>query len=429
MVPVTSSEQRGGPAQAVITPLADEKGYADELIRRLCDELPPRRTGTPAELRAQEFVAAEFDRIGLSTELEPFRFNDNLYAALALHFGVGVLASVVAGRRPVLGAGLHALVGGSYWLDSTRRAEILRRALPYRGSQNLVATIPAAGETRLRIVCLSHIDASYTGRMFEPRFKKRFYHKGESAPYTAKSLAIPTHAELVAAAVALTRAVLGKRSASAERLLRQIEYGLTVPSLLGLVLNGEIVLRDLTVPGASDNLTGVAACLLLANRLRAERHPDVEYVFVATGAEEAGTGGARRLVEAKREEWSPADTVVLAIDTLSGGEIFYGEEGEFGALVVPSLLEQAFTGAAASDPDFDGIRKYRVPVGGTDAQTFSYAGYEAGSIICVDLSEGSPRHYHHPSDTPDNVDLDTFALALDFAEAVIDRIVEARLGY
>ena len=148
-----------------------------------------------------------------------------------------------------------------------------------------------------------------------------------------------------------------------------------------------------------------------------------------TGSEEAGTGGARRLAEAKRDEWKRDDTVVLALDTLSGGDIFYGEEGELRSVPIAAWLEQAFVDAAASDPDFRAIRKFVVPVGGTDAQPFLYAGYNAGSIVCIDLTEGSPRHYHHPSDTPENLDLDTFALALDYTEAVTDRIVEARLGY
>lgn len=39
----------------------------------------------------------------------------------------------------------------------------------------------------------------------------------------------------------------------------------------------------------------------------------------------------------------------------------------------------------------------------------------------------SPRGYHHPSDTADNLDFEQLMTTIDFAEGAARRIVKARL--
>lgn len=403
---------------------ADEAAYADWLIRRLSDAHPPRRAGTPAERAAQELVADRFTALGLGTRFEDFRFSDDLYAVLALHFGLGVAATALARRRPGVGAALHALVAGSYWLDSTKRAEVLRRLLPYRPSQNLVATLPALGERQLRIVHLAHIDAALTGLLFDPRFVATFAHKGTTAPYPARSLAVATHAEAAAAVLAGFRALTGARHPR----LRAAEVAVGIPALVSFLLNADVSRRAHTVPGAADDLSGVAASLALARRFAADRPQGVELVYVVTGAEEAGTGGARRLCAAHRHEWDPADTVVVGLDGLTNGELFWAAEGEMAPRPLAPWLEDCLAATAAADDRFTGVRRYQIPVGSTDAAPFQTAGYDATTLTCVDLAQGSPRGYHHLSDTADNLDLDGLLVSIDFAESFVRRLCATRLG-
>jgi hypothetical protein len=414
----------------------DELAWAEAFIRHVCAEIGPRRAGTPDERAAQELVGDQLARLGLEGRFEPFRFVDNLYAVLALHFGVGLAGWAVAGRRPMAGAALHALAGGSYLADTTRRAEVLRRTLPQRESQNLVVRRPAAsGTPRLRVVTLAHIDAAYTGWLFDPRFVRRFAHKGVRAPWMARSLGQATEAELAAAVVASARAAIsggarpsGPGGRRVVRSLRRAEHLLALPALIAFVLNAQVVWRDETVPGATDDLSGVAATVLLAARLQRDSHPDVEHVFVITGAEEAGTGGARRLVAAHRHDWDPATTVVVGLDGLSNGELFWAVEGELRPTPIDTELEAALWAAAASDPRFARVGPFEIPVGSTDAKPFACAGYPATSIICTDLELGSPRHYHHPHDTPDALDWVRFGEAVDFAELALREITARRLG-
>lgn len=407
-------------------PSPDEvEAFCDRLIRRLSDEHPPRRAGTPAERAAQDLVAEHFERLGLASRFEPFRFSDDLYAVLALHFGVGLVGTAAGRRHPWLGAALRAVAAGSYWADSTKRAELLRRVLPYRDSQNLVVVQPATGRRRLRIVHLAHIDAALTGLLFDPRFVRRFAYKGIDAPYPARSLALATHAEATGAAVTAARAL---SRGHGQRPLRRLELALAIPALVTFLLNADVSRRGHVVPGAADDLSGVAASLVLAHRFEADRHPDVELVWVITGAEEAGTGGARRLCTAHRHEWDPADTVIVGLDGLSGGELFWTTEGEVHPEPIAVWLEQVLADTTATDDRFRSVRRYRIPVGATDAAPFLVAGYDATTLTCVDLELGAPRGYHHPTDTADRIDLTGLATAIDFAEAAVRAIIDHRLG-
>lgn len=400
--------------------------YVDWLIRRLSDDLPPRRAGSRSELEAQEIVATEFRKLGVQCEFEGFRFSDDLYRVLALHSAVGLLGTVVGRRRPGFAAALHALSAGSYWLDSTKRAEVLRRALPYVDSQNLLATIPAIGKRKLRIVYLAHIDAALTGLLFDPRFVKAMSYKGTDAPYHTRSLALATHSQVVAALLSAARAMSngnGRRTA-----IHRMEMLLAVPALVSFLLNADVSRRQKVVPGAVDDLSGVAGAVVLAHRLEQQPVRNVEFVFAVTGAEEAGTGGARMLCRAHKKHWDPGETIIVALDGLTNGDLFWVQSGELKPKPLAPWVDRIFAAAAASDDRFAGTRKYKIPVGSTDAAPFQYAGYDGTTISCVDLSIGSPRGYHHPTDTADNMDLDQLLTSIDFAEVVTRMIVADRLA-
>jgi putative aminopeptidase FrvX len=221
---------------------------------------------------------------------------------------------------------------------------------------------------------------------------------------------------------------LGVALGPARHLLWPAVAGLSIPGLLVFLLNLEIVLRNEIVPGANDNLSGCAGLALLANRLVATRPDDVELVFVIAGAEEAGTGGSRALAHQMRDEWSPSDTIVLGVDGLSGGELCYFHEGDIFPLPIAPWLRQQIEDLAASQPRFAQVAVHEMDVGATDAGPFQAAGYDAVCIGRVDRALGSPRHYHHPTDTPDNLDMDEVLEAVDFIELLVNRIIDARRG-
>jgi Zn-dependent M28 family amino/carboxypeptidase len=153
------------------------------------------------------------------------------------------------------------------------------------------------------------------------------------------------------------------------------------------------------VPGASDNATGVAVCLDLARHLAAEPLEGVEVLVALTGAEEAGMGGMAAFFD-RHPGFDPRATFVLGLDTPgAGAPIACRAEGAMREHPYAerdlALVEE---GAAAV-----GLAAPRWRIGGwTDPILAVHRGVPAASLLS--MGPGYFPHYHHPSDTPDNVD-------------------------
>lgn len=385
---------------------------------RALEALGPRRlTGTPTERAAQESLGAELSKLGFTLEWRAFRFTQSIYAGLMAHFGLAVLATLLALRWPAVGFALHAFVALSYTLESTRKALLLRSLFPSISSQNLVATLPARGARRLRLVLAAHADAAFTGLLFTPALiRLATKQPPRGLGYLKKQLGVAV------LSVVLLAALEGLAVAGVWATPWWVLALGTVPAFTSFALNLDVVLRDRVVPGAADNLSGCTACVELAHRLHDSLPDDVELVIVITGAEEAGTGGALRLAQqlSKEGTWGRQDTLVLGIDTLTNGELRYLEEGEIFPVPVPAALERAIL--ETCEETKQRVTKYAIPSGATDALPFLAHGWQAVSLTCIDPVIGAPRHYHHPTDTWSNVDVAQLEASIDFAEALTRRL-------
>ncbi len=403
-----------------------QRSFAADLIARIVRECPRRQPTSADERRAHDIMKAEFEATGLRTSIHDFRFNDNIHANLALHFGLGTLGTVVSPFAPMTGFALHAGSAASFWADSNRRGYFLRRLFPFKPSRNLLGIVPARGEPKLRLVFVAHIDAAFTGLIFHPWLLERTH---GNPPRPLRFLKRPTElavkAQSALAGIDVLRAVFGAWTWP----LIPLEALLTLPSAIMTLVNLEIMARSTVVPGANDDLSGVVSLPLLAQRLMQDKHPDVELVFVATGCEEASLGGADALARDMKAAWDPARTVVLALDQLSLGNLMYMRaEGEVTRIEAPAWLTSLTDQVAASEPRFAEVVPFEAPVGGTDAGAFLAHGYEAMALVCIDPRLGAPRHYHRPDDSPENIDPDKIVFCLDFAEKLSRAIVGQRLG-
>jgi hypothetical protein len=404
-----------------------ELDYVRSLIERIVRECPSRRPTGPDEERAQKIMAEEFERLGIGTHEAPFKFNENLYANLAIHTGLGTLGTAVSGLAPAVGFAMHMLAGTSYLLDTTRRAFVLRRLLPFKESRNLVATLPAQGEPKLRLVIMAHADAAFTGLMWNEKLVRALCHPDGSPGRTLmeRPLHMFVASQYALAGFDLLRMVFGPLTWP----LRPLEAALTLPSLATFLLNLQIVWHNEIVPGANDDLSGVAALPILAARLGQDKHPDVELVFVVTGCEEASLGGADALVRQHKHDWSPNNTVFMALDCLGNGELRFNEvEGEVVRRRIPGWLSGLATQVANSEPRFAEVRPFEIPAGGTDVLAALHRGYPGVALTCIRPGFGSPGNYHLPSDTPENLDMDKVIYSTDYAEKLIRAIVAYRVG-
>ena len=400
---------------------------ADEFApyRFLCELLqafPARLAGSPEERGAQERLAKAFEEIGGEPTWHAFDWPPHLYGGLALNFGVGVLGALVAKRSPLLGLALGATSAVSAVSELTRRGLVLRRLQGKRASQNLVVTFRPPGEAGMepvrRLVLLAHADSAYTGVIFNPKvIRASLRPPPEALSWLKKQLRLPTASLGLLAALAAAR-VAGLRAPWVD-----VATGvLAIPPAIVAALNTEVLIRNHVVPGAADNMTGCVSVVELCRRLVPVLPARTELVAVITGSEESGTGGAFRLAEKMEGTWDKQTTTVLAIDTMTNGDLCVLEEGELWRHPIPEPLRAAIQSTSA-EPGMPVIREYPIPAGATDALPFLVRGYTAAGLSSIDPDIGAPRNYHHPTDTAENVDPLELSRSLDFAERLCARIL------
>lgn len=390
------------------------------LVTRIVTECPKRQPTSQDEKRATEIIAEEFNQQGLQVERHHFKFNDNLYANIALHFGLGAIASILALWVPLLSFLIHLTVGVSYTADSTRKGYLLRRLLPFKPAQNILGILPASERLRTRIVVGGHVDAAFTGLLFNPKLVQHL--SGGQLPnglgFLRHSMALCTLSMFALAAVDVLLMLVGEHWT-----LQALLLGFSIPTVLAFAATMEIVIRNQIVPGANDNLSAIAALPELARRLKDKKPGDVELVFLASSCEEASMGGADALARDVEGKWQRSNTVFIALDGLGNGDLCYlNPEGEVIGRPVPSWLK-AKVDQTCEKLGCQPVTAFDPPVGGTDAAAFLARGYDAISLVCIDKRFGAPRHYHQLSDTPANLDMDIVVQSIVFTESFIENLI------
>ncbi|MEZ5078692.1 MAG: M28 family peptidase [Solirubrobacterales bacterium] len=335
-----------------------------------------RGAGSDGERRSAEWIAERLAAAGAAdVQLRPFRYQGTYAGAHAAHFAFGMLGGPAAVAAAV-----------SYELEYSGRSQWLRRLLPTAEATNVVARLPAAGEARRTLVLVAHHDAARTGLIWDPRLV-RLSRGGTFAttPALAFGLAVP------------------RRTRRLGRLL--------LAALLALQLD---VARGATVPGASDNASGVAATLALLAAWAREPLPGCEVIALFPGCEEAGMGGMAAWMREEGAALDPSRTLVLGLDTLGAGDpVVAASEGP----LLPQRFREAdlaWADAGAAAAGLPAPERVRVPAW-TDPVLALQAGLPAISLLS--MRDGLFTEYHLPTDTPDRVDWGSVERCLTIAAA------------
>lgn len=356
-----------------------------------------RRAAGEGERRSGEWVAARLREAGAAdVRLESFRYQHEYSSAHAAHCAAGIAAAALGSAPLALAAAV------SFHLEFGGRSQWIRRFLPAGEGTNVLARVPAAGEARRTLVLVAHHDAAHTGLVWHPSVA------GLATRRAAETGKVDSFANATFGAFGLVAAgsVLGRRG----RALRRAGAALLALqcALLADVARGE------TVPGASDNASGVAAVLELVRRFAAEPFPDTEVAVVIPGCEESGMGGMAAWLRGEGSALDPERTFVLGLDTLGAGEpiVCWGEGPTLTERYRDEDLDRVDRGA-----DHAGLpRPRRFRIGGwTDPILAVQCGLPAVSVLSVN-EEGAFTNYHRPSDTPENVDWDSVGRCLRLAE-------------
>lgn len=347
-----------------------------------------RRAATPGDRVSAEWVAGRMRELGLSdVRIEPFRCHSTWAIPYGAHDLLGLLA---AGLPTALRVPVALALAASYESDYVGRDQTLRSLLPGAGEgHNVVARIAPIGEHRRTVVLVAHHDAAHTGWVWDPRVLEG------GRNYARKTGTTPSFIGL--ALLALVLIALGVRRPG--RAVLVLALGLGVQAALSE-----------TVPGASDNATGVAGVLELARRYVEDPLDDTEVIVLAPSGEEVGLVGMYEWL--RRTSLRADSTLVLGLDTLGAGE--------------PAVVRgESITGRYRED-DLALVEPEvpRVVLGaGTDPMAAHHAGLRAVSI--VSWADGGFTNYHRPTDTPDRVSWESVERCVDLADRTIRRWIEA----
>lgn len=260
-----------------------------------------RAAGGPGERAALAWVAQRMSQGGRRVVVEGFVEVTSPAATAVLHLGLGLATAAVGlvlpGVAGLLGLGVFA----SAVAQVRGRHAWLRRLVPRGISYNVLTRVPAAGRRRATVLVVAHVDLPRRG----PRL-------------TQRRLLLP-----LVAGLAL---VLGQ-ALDAVTLFPAVASALQLASVavLGASL-GVALFRHRVGPRADASTADAPLAALLASLERVAQRPlaGLECVFVATGCGEAHSGGVRALLEQHRHEWTPEDTLVVALTGLTGTRLAWG---------------------------------------------------------------------------------------------------------
>jgi Zn-dependent M28 family amino/carboxypeptidase len=177
-----------------------------------------------------------------------------------------------------------------------------------------------------------------------------------------------------------------------------------------------------TVPGANDNLTGVAVLLHLARALRERPPARARVILLSTGAEESFMEGMRGFLRRHRDELPPDRTHVLVLDTVGSPRLVLIEgEGMLRMNAYPEDVKRLVAECAERE-GVELVRGLKLRFA-TDGLIALMGGYPTAGLGSVDRYK-LPANYHSPTDVPDNVVWETVHDAARLSEAFVRRVAQ-----
>ncbi len=398
-----------------------DRGSLQDVLHEVVETLAPldRTPCSPGERQAAEWLAERLRAVdGVQVELED-EPSWGIFPPTATGLGLlGALgAALVLGGRRASGALLAAATLAGIVDEAQNGPRILRRVV--RRRRTTVNVIARAGEKVASVdggeregragaqteacgtlVVLAHHDAPQTGMLFDQTLQRRLH---ELAPQLLERAKKPPPQWWIGLAGPLC--TIGGALVSRRR-RRLAGAGLALGAL-GAALVAD-VWRSQTVPGANDNLSGVAALVALAELLRERPIPGMRVLLVSCGAEETLQDGVRAFLASHRHELDPERTWFVNLDTVGSPHLVMLEgEGPVWMEDYAGPWLRDLLAAQAQLLDIELERGFRARAS-TDSVIPSRAGYPIATLVSV-TDWRSPANYHLPSDIPANLDYATVA--------------------
>lgn len=367
----------------------------------------PRLPTSAGEHQVADALCARLRDIGLETRVEAVPATASYARPMGLLCAVGVLAAGLAVFTRPAATILALLAAAAIVDDATGGWRWFRRVvMPRRSAYNVIAHAgdPHAVPT---VVLLAHHDAAPGGVVFDQRLLRwlaRHWPALMARIKTSPPTWLPVYGgPLMVAAGAATGfapVLIVGAVVCAGSLAAMIDIGRRPP-----------------VPGANDNLSGVAALVAVATALRADPVPGIRVILLSAGAEEALQEGIRGHARRHFAVLDRSQTWFVNLESVGSGHLalLEGEGPVWMRDYDPAFRDR--TAACATALGITLLRGLRSR-NSTDSDVPRRYGFPVATLVSLDEVK-LITHYHQDSDRPEHVDLGCVDTAARLAEAII----------
>ncbi|HEY4278772.1 MAG TPA: M28 family peptidase [Conexibacter sp.] len=376
-----------------------------------------RPSASPGEREAAQWISAQLSEWGCSSRVEQERAHGGYWFPLGVPTAFAGIAGLVAarssrGRRAarLAAAAVGAFCAAAVWDDvGGGRLWFRRRFLPSRPTWNVVAEAGDLDAERT-VVFVAHHDAAHWGLLFHPgvmtlvaRVAPRLIERTNTSP--------PLMAPVFAGpALVMLGALTGSR--------RLLSAGAAL-SLGSAATFAEIGVHD-AVPGANDNLSGVATLIGVAMELAERPVEGLRVLLVSTGSEEGFMEGMQAFADRHFPTLPCDSTHVVCVDTVGSPQLTLIEaEGMLWMRDYPEDFKQLVsTCARENGVELGRGLRFR---NSTDGLIALRAGYPTATIGSITRNK-VPSNYHWPTDTAENVNHASVDDAVTLCTAIARRL-------
>lgn len=372
-------------------------------VGALCAEIGTRGTCSHGEEQGSRYAASVLQGLGYQVEEQLFQTVSTFsWAFFILYLLPAVAFAISFGNK--LAAAIIAVVAAVLFFLELNTVETVSRFLPKSQSRNVLARRPQSTTAKRQVVLVAHIDSSKAALNFSPQLVKGF----------RTSFLLMVFAMSATALLSLIHVLLPSG----------IFFWLQVPFILYLLITAGFLLHrenwNRYTEGANDNASGVGVTLALAEQLR-NQLPNLDLWCLITGAEEAGTFGMIRFLEARGHDFRNAQ--FLNLDNVGAGTFhFMAGEGMFPTWKSSPELLKLCQQVRDAHPEL-GVKQGVYNLMSTDALPALARGYQAISFLGID-EHGLLPNWHWLTDTLENVDENTLDQGQQFVAYLLQQLNE-----
>jgi hypothetical protein len=381
-----------------------------EHVRQLAENIGPRGSTTTNERRASIYVLSVLKKLGLTkVGLEEFRGHPSTYQPYILAFLAALAGTATAWLFPDWRGFILVVMGafpgaGGMLIETNLDSSWMRKALPRRKTQNVVATVPAKNEAKNKVVLCGHLDTHRTPIFYSSKTWGSIF----SFLVTMAFLSMVT--SILIGLVGLISGWL------VLRWLLFIPMAFELLALL-LCLQGEFTPFN---PGANDNASGVGVCLAMAEELQIHPLKQTEVWFAFTDCEETGCDGMKHFLNDHGAELGE-NAVYIILDEVGYNAIKYLSSD--GLIVKHPSHPKAIELIQAAQKALPGISiESKVGQAYTDALVATKYDKIAITLVSMPSDPNDAGHWHQMSDTVEHLDLKGLENALAVTQQLVNVI-------